>query len=362
MILKKIDKYLVKQFLQTTLFGLIAFILVFVLIDFMEHIDNFIREKVPTKIIWEYYFVFIPEIIRLMLPVSVLLAGLFTTGKMSNQNELTAMKSSGISIYRYIMPFIITGFIISLAAIYFGGYIVPTANRHKISIEQEYMRKNIVSIGRRINFQDSETRIVTIQFFDHRRRTASDVIIQDFSKDDHTKMVRRIDSPRMFYDSSSANWVLTRAIIRHFEDKNITVEKVDTFRISDLSFKPADILKKQLIPSELTLSELKEYSAEQKRTGNDPTRIEIEYHSRIAFAFAALIVVFFGVPLSVNKRKGGLAIQFGISLLITFLYLVFMKISQAFGKNGVLDPILTAWAANILFLILAIGNLIRVRK
>ncbi|MCP5064767.1 MAG: LptF/LptG family permease, partial [Ignavibacteriae bacterium] len=80
------------------------------------------------------------------------------------------------------------------------------------------------------------------------------------------------------------------------------------------------------------------------------------------FAFASFVVVLFGVTISANKRKGGIAIQFGINILLVFVYLVFMKISQAFGKNGVLDPIITAWIANIIFLSAGIFNLIRLKK
>jgi lipopolysaccharide export system permease protein len=68
------------------------------------------------------------------------------------------------------------------------------------------------------------------------------------------------------------------------------------------------------------------------------------------------------MPISANRRHGGLAIQFGISFIFTFLYLVFMKISQAFGKNGLMHPMLTAWLANLIFFATAIINLIRVRK
>ncbi|MHB8930865.1 MAG: LptF/LptG family permease, partial [Melioribacteraceae bacterium] len=88
----------------------------------------------------------------------------------------------------------------------------------------------------------------------------------------------------------------------------------------------------------------------------------IEYQSRIAFAFASVIVVLFGLPISANRRRGGLAIQFGINLLITFIYLVFMKVSQAFGKSGVLNPLITAWLANFIFLLAAIYNIKRAQK
>ena len=132
--MKIIDRYLVKQFLQTLLFAILAFTLLFVLIDMMENFDDFIDQNVPTNIIIQYYLVFIPEMVRLMTPVAVLLASLFTAGKMSNLNEMTAIKASGISLYRFMAPFIITAVLISLLSVYFGGYIVPMANKHKFSV------------------------------------------------------------------------------------------------------------------------------------------------------------------------------------------------------------------------------------
>jgi lipopolysaccharide export system permease protein len=77
---------------------------------------------------------------------------------------------------------------------------------------------------------------------------------------------------------------------------------------------------------------------------------------------SSVIVVLFGLPLSANRRKAGLAVQVGMNILITFIYLVFMKVSQAFGKNGSIDPILTAWFANLIFVAAALINLPRVRQ
>ncbi len=100
----------------------------------------------------------------------------------------------------------------------------------------------------------------------------------------------------------------------------------------------------------MNLSELSELIDSQKRAGTNPTVAQIEYQSRFAFAMTSVIIVLFGLPISTKKRKSGLAVQVGINILIAFIYLVFMKISQAFGKNGALDPVLTAWFANIIFI------------
>ncbi len=360
--IKKLDKYLVKQFLFTFLFALMAFILIFVIIDLMEHLDDFIDHSATVKIVLIYYLVFIPEIIRLMIPVAVLLASLFVTGRLASHNEITAIKSSGISLYRYLVPFLVTAFFISLIAVYFGGFAVPLANKKKLYIEQKYLGKRLNSSGVNIFFQDAPDRIVTIAYYDVNTGIANNVGIQEFNPDNLTELKERIDAMRMFYDSNQKAWVLTNGVKRIFRNDSIQYYSFGKLTVKNLNFKPKEILEKQKTPQELTLPELKRYAAERIRTGNDPTRIEIEYHSRIAFAFAGLIVVLLGVPVSINKRTGSLAIQFGISLVVTFLYLVFMKIFQAMGKNGIFNPFLTAWSANILFFIAAMVNLIKASK
>lgn len=360
--MKILDRYLVKQFLQTILFGLLAFTLLFVVIDLMENLGDFIDQNVPGHMILQYYIVFIPEMIRLMTPVAVLLASLFTAGKMANQNELTAIKASGVSLYRFMSPFIITSILISLFSVYFGGYAVPIANKQKVFIEQNYMKKGLVFFGNNIFFQDSKTRIVTISYYDVAQDQANQISIQEYDPEESTKLISRTDSYRMKYDSTKSVWIVFEGITRTFTDSTESIQKFNMKEFKDLNFKPSDVIQKQRKPEEMTLSELKNFSAEQLRTGNDPTAILIEYNSRIAFAFASVIVVLFGLPISANRRRGGLAIQFGINLLITFVYLVFMKVSQAFGKSGVMNPLATAWFANLIFLLAALYNIKRAQK
>jgi lipopolysaccharide export system permease protein len=360
--MKILDRYLVKQFLQTLLFGLLAFTLIFVVIDMMEKLDDFLDQNMPTYLIIQYYVVFTPEIIRLMIPVAILLASLFTAGKMSNLNEMTAIKAGGISLYRFMVPFVATALIISIFSIYFGGYIVPYANKHRIFIEKNYMKKDNIYNGSNIFFQDNPTRIVTINYYDLSANVANQVSIQEFNGLDKTKLVSRTDAVRMKYDAEIKGWRLLEGIIRKFTDTSETAEKFAKLEYAGLSFKPEDVVQKQRKLDEMTSGELITFASEQLRTGNDPTQTMIEYHSRIAFAFSSVIVVLFGLPISANRRKGGLAIQLGINLLITFLYLVFMKISQAFGKNGVMNPLLTAWFANFIFMIAAVYNIKRVQK
>ncbi len=360
--MKIIDKYLIKQFIQTILFGLLAFTIIFIVIDAMENLDDFIDQNVPAMQIIHYYIVFSPEIIKLMTPVGVLFAALFTAGKAANLSELTAIKASGVSLFRFMLPFIITTILISAFSVYFSGYVVPMANKTKLNIEQQYLKKNLSFTGSNIYFQDSKSRIVSISFFDVNTNNANRISIQDFNPNDLKKMTARIDAVSLSYDTLKNIWIANHGTKRIFYGNKQSAEYFSKLELKDLNFSPADLLKKQTRPSEMNLAELGDLIQSQKSAGNDPTSTQIEFHSRIAFALTSVIVVLFGLPISTNKRKGGLASQVGLNILVTFLYLVFMKVSQAFGKNGSLNPVITAWFANFIFMIAAAVNLWRARQ
>jgi lipopolysaccharide export system permease protein len=122
------------------------------------------------------------------------------------------------------------------------------------------------------------------------------------------------------------------------------------------------VTKKIERPEEMGYREMEEFIRKQQESGNDVSRWQVDFYSKVSFPFASFIVVLFGVPFAATKRRAGLAIQFGISIGLCFVYLAFMKISQVFGYNGSLDPLLTAWLANIIFIGGAIINIIRVKK
>lgn len=373
--MKILDRYIVKQFLQMVGFGLIAFTAIFVIVDMMENLDDFIDRQVPFAIVVQYYLYFMPEIIKLMIPVAVLLSSLFTTGRLSTFNEITAMKASGLSLYRFMLPMLIMALLISLLSVYFNGWVVPYANQKKFTIARVHLNKYLESSGRQNIFvQDTPTRIVSLNYFDDAISTAYRVTVQDFSSVDHTQMVTRYDAREMLWDSTSSVWRMIDCTMRKFGGNsaglggvgtNLFTEEItrfDTLALLGVHFIPAEIKKKQERPDEMDYYDLRNFIENQKRAGHQVARWQVEFYSKVSFPFASFIVVLFGVPFSSMKRRSGLALEFGISLGVCFAYLAFMKISHTFGYNGDLDPFVTAWFANAVFLLAGILNLWRVRK
>jgi lipopolysaccharide export system permease protein len=258
---------------------------------------------------------------------------------------------------------------ISLTSIFFNGWVVPYANQKKFYIERIHLNRSIATNNRyNILFQEGLRRIVSINYYDPQAKCAQQVSIQDFDTNDMTILRQRNDALQMQWiqpqgdDAQKGSWVLLNGTTRSFIDTTQTLVRFDSLKVGKLALTPTDIEKKQRTPDEMNYTDLREFIENQKRAGQDVARWLVEYHFKLAFPFASIIMVLFGVPFASSRPRTGAALGFGIALAVAFIYLIFMKASQVFGYNGDLDPLLTAWLSNLIFLMAGIVNLFRVQK
>lgn len=316
----------------------------------------------------QYYIYFIPEILKLITPIGMLLASLFTTSKFNTYSEMTSIQSSGISIYRFSVPILAFGIIITLISLYFNGWVVPKTNSEKLNFERKFLNKNkIAGVLQNIHILDTENHIITFGSYNESDKTGSDVSIQIFDSLNPTKLNFRYDIKSLNWDSLNKSWKLKfiskREFISPSEERFSYIDSATASEINEINkiyISPSQLIKNQLKPDEIMLDDLNEYIVAMENSGQNVSKAKVDYYSKISFPFANLIVILFGISLSSNRRKSGTAIQFGISILVTFLYLGFIKISQTFGYSGDINPILTAWMANIIFLIIALINILRI--
>ncbi len=368
--MKLIDKYILKHFIQNFFFGLFCFILIFILVDLFENLDKFIDKSLSITSVIQYYIYFIPDIVKLISPVGMLLASLFTISRFINFSELTAMKSAGIGIVRYLVPIMTFGIIVTGFSIYFDGWIVPKTNQLKYNFERNYLGKNsIPNIIQNIYLEDKSNRNIVINSYDKKLQRCFNVSIQIFNTDTLTKLDKRFDIREMDWDSSKSEWKLLNVYKRSFS--NLADEKINYYaeifvsQLDDLkkiNIDPQQIINKQLKPEELVLSDFREFIDRLEISGQEVAKEEVDYYSIISFPFANLVTIIFGVSISSNRRKGGAALHFGVSIIVSFLYLGFVKISQVFGDNGDLNPIITAWLANVIFLAISLLNFYRLNR
>lgn len=367
--MKILDRYILKNFIQNFFFGLFCFIIIFILIDLFENLDKFVDRQVPADIIINYYLNFVPEIIKLLIPVATLLASLFTISRFNTYSEFTAMQSGGMSLARYLTPIIGFGLILTIFSLYFNGWIVPESNKAKFALERTYLGKNQIKAQvQNLYLQDNFNRIITIGLYNEAENKTQNVSVQVFNADTLTNLKYRLDIYEMKWDSINTDWKGKNIIYREFiNDSTVNLEEYKERNMSDfqqigkINLTPGIITKNQLKPDELSISEYRQFIDNLKSSGLASERAEVDYYSKFSFPFASLITILFGASISVNRRRGGAALQFGISILVSFIYLGFVKISQVFGYNGEMSPVLTAWFANIIFLAIAVVNFLRMR-
>ena len=327
--------------------SIVAFLIIFVAIDLMEKLDKFLDHKVPFAKLVDYYINFTPQMISLVLPIGLLLGSLFTTGKMSQNNEIIAARSAGMSLYRFMSPFVVLGLLFSFGAVYFNGWILPRANARVDAYQRQYDLPGSSSMGPQSNLhlQEGIGEVIVIQNFTFENMRADRVGIYFFDPKNPIKLYKRIDAKQMLWDSTKRKWRLTDAIERDFTSDS---SKENYFHLSDsaslvkFSFTPTELKERQLKMEELTNTQFENRITLAKQAGEDTAHDEVDYYSRYAMSFTALIVVLFGVPFASQKKRGGLAIEFAVAIGIAFAFLSFTKVSQTFGYTGSVDPIFTS--------------------
>jgi len=356
-----LDSYILRNFVVTLIFALVAFSIIFVIVDLIENLDKFIDKGVPYYKVIEYYVYYLPYIIVLSLPVAVLLASLFSVGQMTRNNEIVAMKSAGISLLRILLPLFTFGFILSLGILYLGETFVPMTNEKRIDIYKEYVQKAKKKRLRGQNdiyIQVSKGEWLNIGFFDPNTSTGHRVSIQKFDAN-FSRIERRIDAPELTWEDGT--WVMKNCIIREFEDKKEILRQVERMERTDFQFKPVELSRQQRKFEEMNYRELQRFIENIVRNGGKPGRWLVDLHLKISFPFANFIILLFGAPLASRKTRSGTMKSFGVSLLICFLYFGIIKTGQALGHNGTLPPLLAAWMGNIIFGVSAIYIYYKVR-
>jgi lipopolysaccharide export system permease protein len=355
-----LDRYLIRKFLFNLLFAMIAFVVVFLVVDLIENVDKFIDRDTGIAKVLLYYGYYIPYIISLTLPVSMLLACLFALGSMSQNNEIVAQKSSGVSLYRIFMPLFVLGLIISVLSGFFNEIVVPEANEQRMDLYRYEIQNNPRSEGSKRNnifLQDSKNRKVSIAFFNGITNEALNVSVQYFNG---ATLSKRIDAKKMKWIGQ--HWVLFDAVERVFHDTTESVSTLPEWAPEDFEFKPENLLEIQKQPEEMSYTELKEFVNEMQKIGGVVRKWDVELDLKIAYPFANFIIILFGAPIAAQKRRSGTAVGIGISLMVCFIYFLFIRTGQVLGHQGTLSPVLGAWMGNIIFGLAGIYTLLKVRK
>ena len=357
---KIIDQYIFKKFISTLFIILIAFTIIFIIVNVIDFLDKFIEKNLSSKEILLYYLYTIPLFINIAFPMSILIATIFTIGSLQKNNEITAIKASGISIRRIGLPIIISGIIFCFISFFFENIIVVKSIQKRFSIEKKLRPHDPKYIKNRKTdiFYHLGDSFLEIEKFYYKSDTGSNISLQRY---DGSDLIYRIDARKMIWQPETNNWKLINGSIREWEGNkfNFTTFKTDTINISDIN--PSIIKKDFVAPEEMDYWELSSLILKFKKNGIDATRWIVNKNYKTAFACVPLIMVIFGIALSIQKPRGNNAIGIGLSIIVIFMYYVLITFGKTLGYNGVISPFLSVWFVNLLFLSFGIFTFLKAK-
>jgi lipopolysaccharide export system permease protein len=406
-----LDRYVMGEFVRMLILSLISLTAIFVLVHLMDHIDLYLDEGAPWPAIGKYYLYQTPFNLLLTMPMAMLVATILALGELGRHGELTAMKASGVSLYRMVAPILAFALLLSLGVLALGETVVPRLNERVNDVYDEEIRGEPPG---RENFRGSfvyqnddgytyivralfveegvvpdsmappspeEARVAAAADLAERRRaagletgiapdSAAEAALGPEERDprpaveasaEQVEIQRRfpdgtflrINAPQMVWESTSETWVLRRGELRVFpQGEEERMYGFSLLRSARLTDPPAELLAEEKEPEEMSYQDLRAYIAKQERLGADTLTERVDLQLKVSYPFANLVIALFGVALigsstHLGRRGGGMG--FGLALFLTIVFWGFLRVSQGIGYGGGLPPAAAAWLANGIF-------------
>ena len=349
--LQLIDRYIIKQYLGTFVFIIILIIAITVVFDINEKIDAFLKPEVTLyEIAFKYYANFIPYFIGLFSPLFSFIAVIFFTSRLADRSEIIAILSTGVSFNRLMLPYILSATIIASGNYLLSAYVIPQANVTRIEFQNTYLRNRQVQSAQNIQLE-VEPGIIAY-FYSY---NAPSSMGYRFSLDhfEDKQLVSRLRAGSIKYDSLY-QWTIIDYIIRDFDGMH---ERITSGSRKDttLTFVPSDFLISESDCETMTSPELAKHIRRQKQRGiGNIQTFEIEYHRRYATFMSFYILTIIGLSLSSRKIKGGMGLNIGVGMGLSFAYVLFSQISSTFAISGLVTPMVAVWIPNILYVFITI--------
>lgn len=349
--LKRIDWYIIKQFLGTYFFAIILLIAISVVFDINEKIDKFLRPDVPLKaIVLDYYLNFIPYIASMLSSLITFVSVIFFTSKLADNTEIIAILASGTSFRRLMVPYTISAAVIALFTFGLNAYVIPPSNAVRIDFQNKYIKNKKETSATNVQLEVEPGVVAYFSTFDSKSNMGYRFSLEQF---DGKKLVSRLTAKSIKYDSLH-HWTVIDYMIRDF-DENREYITSGSRKDTTLTIVPSDFLISINDCERMTTPQLRTYINRQKQRGiGNIQTFEIEYHKRYANIMAAFILTFIGVSLSSRKIKGGMGLNIGIGLALSFSYIMFMTVSATFAVNGAVSPMVAVWIPNVVYTFIAI--------
>ena len=350
--LRKLDWYIIRKFLVTFFMALLLLAVIIVIFDVSEKIEDFVRKDAPMKeIIVDYYLGFIPYFMNMYSPMFVFLTVIFFTSKMTQDSEIVAMLSSGISFHRLMVPYLVSAVLIMFMSMGLGMWVIPHQVGRKVDFEQKYIPRMKVKIGHDMHYKLENDHFVYLESFSVYNNTAYNFTLEDLSSG---TLRSKITAESAQYDTITGRWKLRNWFIRDYDeglgDHVRSGRQMDTV----LSLTREDFFLNKYTITRLNEAELERLIKTQIQRGDASVNAAlIEKNNRTAMPVSSIILTIIAVSLCTKKKRGGMGWNLAAGTALGFSYILFQQFSEMFVATDTLPASIAIWLPNYIYAIIA---------
>ena len=357
-----LDDMILRDFATYLVMILATFLILALVFTFFELLTDIVRNKVSFVLLAEYLLNLSPSLIYLMAPMSVLLAVLITFGLMEKSSELTAMKATGISIYRATLPVIVLAGLFAGGLFAFDQLYIPHTNQRQEILRNEIKGKppqTYLQAERKWIFGESN-QIYYYQAFDPDTDRFGGISVFEFDPATF-QLTRRIHADGAHWEPRIKKWIFENGWVRSLNGASIQeYRNFDVATFNELGEDPSYFKKEVRLSSEMDYEELRTYIQDLQQSGLDTVRLKVQLQKKIAFPLITLVMAVLAIPFAARGRRGGALAGVATALGIAIVYWLTAGIFEAMGNANQLPALLAAWAPDFIFALAGGYMLLRV--
>jgi LPS export ABC transporter permease LptG/LPS export ABC transporter permease LptF len=351
-----LDEYVIREFLNTFFMVLAGFVMLMLVFTFFELVGDILRNRIPLSTVGAYLINLTPSMLYQIAPLAVLIAVLVTFGVLNRNSEIIAMKATGISLYRLVVPIVSIAAILAVSLFLFDEFYLPQANRR-----QEALRNIIKGRPPQTVLHPEQKwifgqprpgepgRIFYYQFFDPDRQEFANLSVFEFDPSTFA-LSRRIFASRAVWDSTHDTWRFLNGWQRDIDGPNVTeYREFKQASFAEIHEDPGYFRKEKLQSQEMNFGQLEHYIGDLRQSGFDTMRLRVELWHKLAYPLIAVVMAMLAIPFALSMGRRGSLTGIAVAIAVALAYWVVDGLFGAMGTVNYLPAALAAWSSDILF-------------
>lgn len=346
-----LDDYILRDFAFYLVMIGAAFLMLLLVFTLFELLSDILRNQISPLVVAEYLLTVAPYFLYNITPLSMLLAVLVTFGLMQRSNEITAVKATGISIYRIIVPVLLSAAVLAAGLFFFDQTYLPHTNKRQDALRNRIKGKppqTYLNPDRKWIFGQQST-IYYYQFFDSDRDEFGNLSVFQFDPASF-QVTRRIYAERAQWSTDLNRWVCEQGWERQL--RGAAIEEYRNFDVSTfaaLSEPPTYFKKEVKQSSEMNYEDLRRYIHDLQQSGFDVVRLRVQLHKKLAYPLITLVMAVLAIPFALSAGRRGAVAGVAVAVGIAVVYWTVSGLFEAMGNLSQLPPSLAAWSPDLIF-------------